>query len=78
LVKLQADALESYAAIDSPTKVDGPAGVPYEKLDLKNVQQLAAFDAANAVVLIGQPGPGPSFNRGNPFGPLSLQTIALP
>jgi hypothetical protein len=78
LVKLQADALESYAAIDSPTKVDGPAGVPYEKLDLKNVQQLAAFDAANAVVLIGQPGPGPSFNRGNPVGPLSLQTIALP
>jgi hypothetical protein len=78
LVKLKADGLQSYAAIDSPTKVDGPAGVPYEKLELKNVQQLAAFDAANAVVLIGQPGPGPAYNRGKPPGPLALQTIALP
>jgi hypothetical protein len=78
LVKLRADALESYAAIDSPTKVDGPAGVPYDKLELKNVQQLAAFDTASAVVLIGQPGPGPAFNPGKPAGPLTLQTIALP
>jgi hypothetical protein len=78
LVKLRADALESYAAIDSPAKVDGPAGVPYDKLELKNVQQLAAFDASNAVVLIGQPGPGPAFNPGKPVGPLTLQTIALP
>jgi hypothetical protein len=78
LVKLRADALENYAAIDSPAKVDGPAGVPYDKLELKNVQQLAAFDASNAVVLIGQPGPGPAFNPGKPVGPLTLQTIALP
>jgi hypothetical protein len=78
LVKLRADALENYAAIDSPAKVDGPAGVPYDKLDLKNVQQLAAFDATSAVVLIGQPGPGPAFNPGKPVGPLTLQTIALP
>jgi hypothetical protein len=78
LVKLKADGLDGYAAIDSPTKVDGPAGVPYEKLDLKNVQQLAAFDAMNAVVLIGKPGPGPAFNPGTPVGPLTLQTIALP
>jgi hypothetical protein len=78
LVKLKADGLESYAAIDSPTKVDGPAGVPYEKLDLKNVQQLAAFDSANAVVLVAQPGPGPAFNPGKPVGPMTLQTIALP
>jgi hypothetical protein len=78
LVKLKADSLETYAAIDSPTKVDGPAGVPYDKLDLKNVQQLASFDSANAVVLVGQPGPGPAFNPGKPVGPLTLQTIALP
>ena len=78
LVKLRADAMESYPAIDSPAKVDGPAGVPYDKLELKNVQQLAAFDATNAVVLIGQPGPGPAFNPGKPVGPLTLQTIALP
>lgn len=78
LVKLQADGIGAAAAIDSPTKVDGPAGVPYDKLDLKNVQQLAAFDAGHAVVLIGQPGPGPSFNPGRPVGPLTLRTIALP
>ena len=78
LIKLRADSLESYAAIDSPAKVDGPAGVPYDKLELKNVQQLAAFDGANAVVLVGQPGPGPAFNPGKPVGPLTLQTIVLP
>lgn len=78
LVKLKADGLSSYAAIDSPTKVDGPAGVPYDKLDLKNVRQLAAYDDANAVVLIGQPGAGPAFNPGPPVGPLTLKTIALP
>ena len=77
-MKLQADGLASAAAIDSPTKVDGPAGVPYEKLDLKNVQQLAAFDARHAVVLVGQPGTGQSFNPGSPKGPLTLETIALP
>ena len=78
LVKLKADGLDGYAAIDSPTKVDGPAGVPYDTLPLKNVQQLASFDASNAVVLIGKPGPGPAFAPGNPVGPLTLQTIALP
>lgn len=78
LVKLKADGLDAYAAIDSPTKVDGPAGVPYDKLDVKNVQQLAAYDAANVVVLTGQPGPGPAFNPGRPVGPLNLKTIALP
>ncbi len=78
LVKLRADALENYAAIDSPTQVDGPAGVPYDKQALQNVQQLAAFDATTAVVLIGKPGPGPAFAPGKPAGPLTLQTIALP
>jgi hypothetical protein len=78
LVKLRADGLENYAAIDSPTKVDGPAGVPYDKLALQNVQQLASFDATTAVVLIGKPGAGPAFNPGKPVGPMTLQTIALP
>jgi hypothetical protein len=78
LIRLKADGIDSYAAIDSPTKVEGPAGVPYDKLDLKNVQQLAPYDAAHAVVLTGQPGPGPAFNPGKPVGPLNLQTIDLP
>jgi hypothetical protein len=65
VLKLKADSLESYKPIDSPTVTD-VAGVPYDSLrDLKNVQQLAQLDNANAVILTGKPG-------------LSIQTIALP
>src|ERR1051326_6178600 len=71
LVKLQGDRLETYSAIDSPTKVDGPAGVPYETLSLKNVQQLAAVDQTSALVLTGQRGAGPAFAPGPPAGPLT-------
>jgi hypothetical protein len=78
LVKLQGDRLETYSAIDSPTKVDGPAGVPYETMPLKNVQQLAGVDQTSALVLIGKPGPGPAYAPGPAVGPLNLQTIALP
>jgi hypothetical protein len=67
LMKVKGDGLDSYAAIDA-VKVDGPAGVPYEKLDVKNVQQLAAYDPGRAVILTGPRG----------AGPLDLQTIALP
>jgi len=70
VVKLKADKLETYAAIDSPTQVNGAAGVPYDKMtELKGVQHLAQLDASNAVILTGKPGAGPGFN---------LQTIALP
>jgi hypothetical protein len=79
LVKLKVDGLESYSAIDSPTRVDGAAGVPYDKItDVRNVQHLAQFDDAQALVLTGKPGPGPAWNPGRPVGPLNLQTIALP
>ena len=68
LVKLQADTLESYSAIDSPTKVSGAAGVPYDKIsDVKNVRQLARFDDTQALVLTAKP-----------TSPMNLQTIALP
>jgi hypothetical protein len=78
VVKLKADSLESYKAIDSPTVTD-VAGVPYDSLkDLKNVQQLAQLDNANAVILTGKPGPGPAYNPGPAVGPLNIQTIALP
>ena len=66
VLKLKADSLETYKPIDSPTVVD-VAGVPYDTLaNLKNVQQLAQLDAADAVILTGK------------AGPLNLQTIALP
>ena len=60
VVKLKADSLESYKAIDSPTKTD-VAGVPYDKIgDLKDVQHLAQLDASDAVILTGKAGPGPA------------------
>jgi hypothetical protein len=78
VVKLRADSLETYPAIDSPTTVD-VAGVPYDKIGaLKNVQQMAQLDAGDALILTGKPGTGPAWNRGAPVGPISLETIALP
>jgi hypothetical protein len=66
MLKLKADSLETYKPIDSPTVVD-VAGVPYDSLkDLKNVQQLAQLDNANAVILTGK------------ASPMNIQTIALP
>jgi len=79
LLKLKADGLESYAAIDSPTRVQAAAGVPYDKVaEVRNVQHLAQFDDSQALVLTGKPGAGPAWNPGRPVGPLNLQTIALP
>jgi len=79
VVKLKADNLETYKPIDSPTVVPAAAGVPYDSLSsLKNVQQLAQLDDANAVILTGKPGPGPVYAPGPAVGPLNLQTIALP
>jgi hypothetical protein len=69
LVKLNADGLEGYSAIDSPTVVKGAAGVPYDKIsEVKNVRQLARLDETRALVLTGKPGDGS----------MNLQTIALP
>lgn len=79
LVKLNADNLESYGPIDSPTKVSGAAGVPYDKIsDVQNVRQLARFDETQAVVLTGKAGAGPAWNPGPSVGPMTLQTIPLP
>jgi hypothetical protein len=78
VVKLKADSLEKYSTIDSPTKVD-VAGVPYDKIaGLKDVQQMARLDDADALILTGKPGAGPAWNRGAPVGPINLETIALP
>ena len=49
-----------------------PLPFPYDKLsDLKDVRQLAQLDKSDAVILTGNPGPGPA-------GSMNLQTIALP
>jgi hypothetical protein len=78
VMKLKADDLKSYAAIDSPTTT-GVAGVPYDTMsDLKNVQHLAQLDSSNVLILSGMPGAGPAYARGPAVGPMNLQTIALP
>lgn len=78
VMKLQADNLQNYQPIASPTVTD-VAGVPYTTIsDLKDVQQLAQLDASHALVLTGKPGPGPAWAPGPSTGPMDLQTIALP
>ena len=78
VVKLKADNLEGYPAIDSPTVTD-VAGVPYDKIsDLKNVRFLARLDDSNALVVTAKPGAGPVYAPGPPAGPVNLRTIALP
>jgi len=68
VVKLKADKLESYPAINEPTITD-VAGVPYDKIaNLTNVRHLAQFDDSNVVLLMGKQGSGPT----------SLSTVALP
>jgi hypothetical protein len=71
VMKLKADNLESYPAIDSPTVTD-VAGVPYDKVtNLQNVQHLTQLDDSNAVIITG-------IAKGQTGPAASLQTIALP
>jgi hypothetical protein len=77
VMKLKADNLESYPAIESPTKTD-VAGVPYDTMsDLQNVQHLAQLDDSNALIITGKT-TGQPWAPGPPAGPINLQTIALP
>jgi hypothetical protein len=81
VMKLKADKLESYEAIDSPVVPNPPtniAGVPYDTLsDLKGVQHAVRLDDSDALLLIGT-FTGAAYAPGPPTGPLNLQTIALP
>jgi len=68
VLKLKADKIETYPAINSPTITD-VAGVPFDKItNLANVRHLGQIDEANVVLLMGKQGSGPT----------SLSTIALP
>jgi hypothetical protein len=55
IMKMNADNMGSYKAVDSPEQPNPPAyifGMPYETIDaLKGVTQLAQVDAANAMIL---------------------------
>ena len=81
VMKLKADNLESYRAIDSPEVPNPPtniSGVPYDTMaELQGVQHLAQLDDSNALILTGK-FTGASYAPGAPAGPLNLQTIALP
>lgn len=77
VMRPKADNLESYPAIESPTKTD-VAGVPYDTIsDLQNVQHLAQLDESDAVIITGKT-TGQPWAPGPPAGPINLQTIALP
>ncbi|HUP02749.1 MAG TPA: hypothetical protein VMU19_02090 [Bryobacteraceae bacterium] len=79
LLKVQADHIETYPVIDSPTRNPGTAGMPFEKItSVTNVKQLAQVDSSSAVVLIAASGAGPAYAPGPPVGPMTLKTIALP
>jgi hypothetical protein len=78
MMKLKADNIESYPAIESPTTTN-VAGVPYDSLaQFTNVQHLTRLDDSSALLLVGKPGPGPAYAPGPAVGPINLQTIALP
>jgi hypothetical protein len=73
VMKLKADHLESYPAIESPTVTD-IAGVPYDTMaNLQDVQHLTQLDSSNAVIITGKKAGQP-----DAAGSTSLQTIALP
>ena len=77
VMKLKADNLESYPAIDSPTKTD-VAGVPYDTMtDLKTCNTSRNSTTRMRVIVTGKT-TGQPWAPGPPAGPLNLQTIALP
>jgi hypothetical protein len=70
VVKLKADKIESYPAINEPTVTD-VAGVPYDKItSVSDVQHLAQIDASSVLLLTGK--------RGAAAGPINLSTMVLP
>jgi hypothetical protein len=67
VVKLKADNIETYPAINAPTITD-VAGVPYDKItDLTNVRHIARVDETSVLLLSGKTGSS-----------MNLSTIALP
>ena len=78
VMKLKADNLETYPAIDAPTVTD-VAGVPFDKIaSLKDVRHIRQMDDSSVVMMIAKPGAGPAYNPGPAVGPVNLTTIALP
>ena len=75
VVKMHADNMGQYKAIDSPTVVPDKAGAPYDRISsITNVRHLTQFDGSRAVVLTSAGGGG----FGPATGPFNIQTIALP
>jgi hypothetical protein len=65
VTKMPTENLETYKSITSP--IAGKAGVPYETLDLKGVEQLDKLDNNTAVVL-----------QKSATGSIDIRSIALP
>ena len=67
VMKMSAQGLNGYEHIGAPLRSSATAGVPYETLDLDDVEQLDQLGAGLALIL----------TRAN-SGSMNLQTIALP
>ena len=67
VMKMSAEGLKDYDHIGSPLEDEATAGVPYETLDLSDVEQLDQLDSDRAIVM----------TRAN-TGSIDLETIALP
>jgi hypothetical protein len=78
VLKLRADKLETYRAIESPERTN-VAGVPFDKIEnLKNVRHLSRLDDGDVLVMTANRGAGPAYAPGAPVGPVNLTTVALP
>ena len=67
VMKMSAEGLKGYDHIGSPLSDEATAGVPYETLDLSDVEQLDQLDSERAVIM----------TRAS-TGSIDLKTIALP
>ena len=67
VMKMSAEGLRDYDHIGSPLADEATAGVPYETLDLSDVEQLDQLDSERAVIMTR-----------TSTGSIDLKTIALP
>ena len=76
MLRLRMEHIESYEPLDTTT-ITYVAGVPFDKIRIRNVQQIAQLDPSDALILSGR---RPSDPDGVPWPGqgLNLETIALP
>jgi hypothetical protein len=76
MLRLRMEHIESYEPLDTTT-ITYVAGVPFDKIRIRNVQQMAQLDPSDALILSGRRPSGPD-GVPLPGQGLNLETIALP